>query len=126
MKIDHINIAAPWDLLLQVKEFYCTALQLADGPRPDFGIRGFWLYGDNKPILHLIESENHFPADKPCFIDHVAYEVTGLDAYIGRLEGLGVEFRVSHIPEYEISQVFCQDPCGIGVEANIKTPKLDA
>jgi len=121
MKIDHINIAAPWDLLLQVKEFYCTALQLEDGPRPDFGIRGFWLYGDDAPIVHLIESDNHFPADQPHFIDHVAYEVTALDAYIERLKGLGVEYSVNHIPEYEMSQVFCKDPCGIGVEANIKT-----
>jgi catechol-2,3-dioxygenase len=118
MKIDHVNIAAPWDLLLLVKDFYCNALELAKGPRPDFGVRGFWLYGGGKPIMHLIESDNHYAADKPHFIDHIAYEMEGLEDYTKRLEKLSVEFSVKHIPDFNISQVFCKDPCGNGVEAN--------
>jgi extradiol dioxygenase family protein len=118
MKIDHVNIAAPWTLLLDVKNFYCNALQLEEGPRPDFGVRGFWLYGGGKPILHLVESEAHYAADKPHYIDHVAYEMEELEAYTLRLEQLDVEFSVRHIPDFNISQVFCKDPCGNGVEAN--------
>lgn len=118
MRIDHINIAAPKLLLEKVRDFYCKALLLEDGPRPDFGIPGFWLYGGGKPILHLIESNNHYPAEKPHYLDHIAYEVEDLQGYTERLDQLGVEYSVNHIPDFSISQVFCRDPCGNGVEAN--------
>ena len=118
MRIDHINIAAPMPLLEKVRDFYCKAMLLEEGPRPDFGIPGFWLYGDGKPILHLIESNKHHRAAKPHYLDHVAFEVDDLRGYTERLDQLGVKYSVNHIPDYNISQVFCHDPCGNGVEAN--------
>jgi extradiol dioxygenase family protein len=118
MKIDHINIAAPMALLNEVRDFYCEALQLEEGPRPDFGIAGYWLYGDGNAIIHLIESDNHFPSEKQHYMDHVAFEVKGLQSYIDRLASMGVEYSVNDIPAFNISQVFCKDPCGNGVEAN--------
>jgi catechol 2,3-dioxygenase-like lactoylglutathione lyase family enzyme len=121
VRIDHINIAAPADLLASVRDFYCSALQLEDGPRPDFGVPGYWLYGGGKPIVHLLESDNHYAADKPHYLDHIAFEVTDFNAYIARLDAMAVEYSVNHIPDYGISQVFCKDPCGNGVEANIPT-----
>jgi catechol 2,3-dioxygenase-like lactoylglutathione lyase family enzyme len=125
MRIDHINIAAPMSLLDEVRKFYCTALQLEEGPRPDFGIRGYWLYGGGRPIVHLIESDDRHPAEKPPYLDHVAFEVTGLSAYMARLKSLGVEYSVNHIEDFNISQVFCKDPCGNGVEANFANEKAD-
>ena len=121
MRIDHINIAAPADLLASVRDFYCGVLELEDGPRPDFGVPGYWLYGDGKPIIHLMESDHHYPADKPYYLDHIAFEVLDFDGYIARLDALGVEYSIREIPTYGISQVFCKDPCGNGVEANIAT-----
>jgi len=118
VKIDHINIAAPYELLLQVKDFYCAALELEDGPRPDFGVRGFWLYGDGSPIIHLLESDAHFASEKQHYLDHVAFEAKDITAYVARLEAIDVEYTRSHRPEFNFSQVFCKDPCGNGVEAN--------
>lgn len=118
MKIDHINIAAPMPLLEKVKAFYCTALLLEDGPRPDFGIPGYWLYGEGRPILHLIESDNHYRPEKPQYLDHIAFQIDDLTAYTERLDELGVEYRLNHISDFNISQVFCHDPCGNGVEVN--------
>ena len=118
MHIDHINIAAPRDLLEQVRDFYCELLQLEDGPRPDFGIHGYWLYGDGKPIVHLLESPWHGDADGPYYLDHVAFAAKDVATYIGRLEAMGVPYSSNHIAELNTSQVFCKDPCGIGVEAN--------
>ncbi len=120
MKIDHINIAAPLALLDKARDFYCGALELEVGPRPDFGIPGYWLYGDGCPIVHLIESGNHHPAEKPYYLDHVAFEVQGLEAYTGRLDRLGVAYAVNHLPDFKLSQVFCEDPCGIRIEANFR------
>lgn len=124
MKIDHINIAAPKLLLEKVRDFYCKTLLLEEGPRPDFGIPGFWLYGDGKPILHLIESNNHYPTEKPHYLDHIAYEVEDLQGYTERLDQLGVAYTVNHIPDFSLSQVFCHDPCGNGVEANFSQGPL--
>jgi catechol 2,3-dioxygenase-like lactoylglutathione lyase family enzyme len=118
LRIDHINIAAPITLLDEVRQFYVTVLELEEGPRPDFGIPGYWLYGGGRPIVHLIESENHFATDRPHYLDHIAFEVHGLDGYKHRLDQLGIEYSVNHVPDFNISQVFCKDPCGNGVEAN--------
>lgn len=118
MRIDHINIAAPWDLLKQVRDFYCQALQLEEGPRPDFGIRGYWLYADGKPLVHLLESDAHGPAGQPYYLDHVAFEMQDLPAYSARLDNLGVSYDVRDFSQYGFRQVFCKDPCGNGVEAN--------
>ena len=118
MHIDHINIAAPRDLLEAVRDFYCAALQLEIGPRPDFGIPGYWLYGDGKPIIHLLESPGHGGADNPYYLDHVAFAMRDIAAYIARLDALGIDYSVNHLPDFGIAQVFCHDPCGIGVEAN--------
>lgn len=118
MKIDHINIAAPADLLEEVREFYCHILELEVGPRPDFGIPGYWLYGDGDPLIHLLESPNHGPAGQPYYLDHVAFGVEGMAAYIARLKERDIPHSVNHIEAFGIAQVFCHDPCGIGVEAN--------
>ena len=118
MNIDHINIAAPKALMDTVKAFYCTALQLEDGPRPDFGIPGYWLYGDGKPIIHLIESDNHGASDRPYYLDHVAFLMRDHQAYQQRLESLDVEYGTLYNDATNAMQIFCKDPCGIGVEAN--------
>ena len=120
MKIDHINIAAPLGLLEATRDFYCEALELEVGPRPDFGIPGYWLYGGGCAIIHLIESDAHHRAAAPHHLDHVAFEMHGLEAYKERLQRLGVSYSENHLPDFNISQVFCEDPCGIRVEANFR------
>ena len=120
MKIDHINIAAPLELMETVKDFYCSALQLSEGPRPDFGIPGYWLYGDGQPLVHLIQSDQHQKGEAPPHLDHVAFQLTGLEAYTGRLDDLGVDYSAFFNSGINATQVFCQDPCGVGVEALFK------
>ena len=120
MHIDHINIAAPLELMEQVREFYCAILELTVGPRPDFGIAGYWLYGDDKPIIHLIESANHQKSEAPYHLDHVAFAMTDRQAYIERLDAMDIHHSVLDLEDFGISQVFCHDPCGIGVEANFR------
>ena len=118
MRIDHINIAAPMDLLTKVRDFYCFALGLEEGPRPNFSFRGFWLYGEGKAIIHLVESDVHRAPETPPHLDHVAFQMTDIAAYIERLNTLSVEYNTKYIPDFNISQVFCYDPCGNGVEGN--------
>jgi len=124
MKIDHINIAAPMALLTEVRDFYCEVLGLEEGPRPEFSFRGYWLYGDGQPIVHLMESDQHHRSDRPQYLDHVAFRVEQLPAYIARLRARNVEYKLNYLPDFHISQVFCEDPCGNGVEANFPGERL--
>ncbi|MDX1735318.1 MAG: hypothetical protein R3228_13180, partial [Halioglobus sp.] len=105
MKLDHINIAAPAPLLEAAKDFYCNALQLQVGYRPDFGIPGYWLYGGDDPIVHLIESDNHGAGDTPYYLDHVAFALQGLPDFLARLDALGVQYGVIRNEELDLSQV---------------------
>jgi len=118
MHIDHINISAPPDLLAEVRDFYCDVLGLTVGPRPDISRPGYWLYSEGKPILHLIESRDHFPSQRQGYLDHYALKGKGLSGVIGKLESAGVHYRLSHLPDIGMSQVFCRDPAGIRVEIN--------
>jgi catechol 2,3-dioxygenase-like lactoylglutathione lyase family enzyme len=118
MHLDHINISAPAELLLKVRDFYCDLLGLAEGFRPTFGRNGYWLYSAGKPIVHLVESVEHHRNEKQGFFDHFALQATGLAGLIEKLDAAGVGYKMSHLPEINLSQVFCKDPSGTGVEIN--------
>lgn len=118
MQIDHINIKAPPALLEEVREFYCAVLGLKEGFRPDFQSAGFWLYADGNPIVHL-----SFGGEKPApsgagYLDHVAFQADGLEAFLSLLDGRGINYRCSFIPELGLTQVFFRDPAGTGLEVN--------
>ena len=126
MHIDHINIRAPADLLEQVRDFYCALLGLEEGFRPSFSSSGYWLYANDRPLVHLSlgrapsapaargETGNG-PRDG---LDHVAFRSSGVDGLRERLDGRGVPYRVSYVAELDLSQVFFTDPVGTGIEVN--------
>jgi len=118
MQLDHININAPPDLLVEVRDFYCDVLDLAEGFRPMFSRKGFWLYSEGKPIVHLMESLDHHRNEKQGYFDHFALRATGLTKLIAKLDAAGIGYKMSYLAETDLSQVFCKDPSGTGVEIN--------
>jgi catechol 2,3-dioxygenase-like lactoylglutathione lyase family enzyme len=116
MYIDHINIAAPSELLEEVKDFYCDVLGLTEGFRPNFSRDGYWLYSGEKALVHLIVSSGHHENEKQGYFDHFALRTTGLAKVLGRLDRFRIEYRTSHIAEIGLTQIFCKDPSGTGVE----------
>lgn len=118
MRIDHINIKAPEDVLERVRDFYCTLLGLEEGFRPALASRGHWLYGDERPIVHLSVSGGASEGPTRGTLDHVAFQSSGLDALRARLDRNGVAYRYSYVPELELSQLFFEDPTGTGIEVN--------
>jgi catechol 2,3-dioxygenase-like lactoylglutathione lyase family enzyme len=124
MHIDHINISAPPDLLRKVRDFYCKVIGLTEGFRPKFSKNGYWLYSEDKPIVHLVESLDHYPGEKQGYIDHFALQSSGLAALIEKLEATGTRYRMNYLPEVDMSQVFCKDPAGNGVELNFRNESL--
>jgi catechol 2,3-dioxygenase-like lactoylglutathione lyase family enzyme len=117
MRLDHINIRAPRELIDQVRRFYHDLLGLVEGPRPDFGSEGHWLYAGERALVHLSVSDNG-AGGQTGHLDHVAFQSSDLQALRARLESMGVGFRSNHIPELDMTQVFFTDPAGIGIEVN--------
>ncbi len=54
LSINHIQLVAEKDLVIQLKDFYCDVVGLTEGFRPAFERFGFWLYIGDKDVLHLI------------------------------------------------------------------------
>ena len=118
MQIDHINIAAPFELLEKVRDFYCAILDMKVGPRPDLRDRGFWLYSEDKPLVHLSERSERQAGHQPGHLDHIAFRSSGLGAMKDRLSNHGIEYRSGYISEFNMTQLFFRDPAGTGLEAN--------
>ena len=124
MRLDHINISAPLEVLEKEKAFFCKVLDLEVGPRPDFSRFGYWLYADGMALVHLTKSDNHFAYDKKPYLDHVAFQMEGLNAFVAHLQSLEVGFRTSFQKELAITQVFLTSPAGVGLEVSFKNETL--
>lgn len=118
MHLDHVNISAPAELLVEIRDFYCNLLGLTEGSRPMFSRKGFWLYSEGKPIIHLMESLEHHRNEKQGFFDHFALRATGLVKLIEKLDAADIKYKMKYLEETDLSQVFCKDPSGTGVEIN--------
>ena len=117
--IDHLNISGRPDLIARCRDFYVDVLGLAEGYRPPFSSRGFWLYAGDRPIVHLTESA---AANEGAALDHIAFACDGADELIERLQRSGVEYQVNRVPGTEQLQLFLRDPAGVGVELNFSPP----
>lgn len=122
--LHHINLRAPAELLVTLRDFYRDVLGLEAGPRPDFGSRGYWLYAGGHPVVHLSEQLPHEPPRSPVnpaaasTFDHTAFAGTDPTETAARLHALGVPFRESRSAQTGQHQFFLKDPAGNGVEIN--------
>lgn len=124
MKLHHINIRAPRELLEEEKTFFCKVLGLQQGKRPNFSTNGFWLYADDKAIVHLTESDTHFKNERQGFFDHVAFQTTNLKQLIQRLEEMKIEYSSAYLSEMKTTQIFLKAPSNTGIELNFKNEKI--
>lgn len=118
MNIEHINISAPLELIEKLKLFYCELFELKVGFRPSSSIKGYWLYFENNPIIHLAVSSNHFKNERQGYLDHIAFQRNGLKEFIGKLEQMQVPYTLDSFIEIGMTQVFFTDPSGLGLEVN--------
>ena len=122
--LHHINLRAPPDLLVTLRDFYRDVLGLEPGPRPDFGSPGYWLYAGGHPVVHLstqrADEAVRGPVNPaaPTTFDHTAFHGTDPTATAAHLRVLDVPFHESRSPVTGQHQFFFQDPAGNGVEIN--------
>ena len=120
IELNHYNLRAPLDLLDELRDFYCKALELNVGARPPFRNFGYWLYAGDRPLLHLSEAdagEEHLRHVCGTF-DHVAFTCRDFAGTRARLDRLGISYRLADVPATRQRQVFFDDPAGNGIELN--------
>jgi hypothetical protein len=92
------------------------------GPRPAViaaNIRGYWLYSNGAPIVHLIESSwyNAESTDKAAEdIDHTAFFMEDYDGFKQRLTDLQIRYSVMDLPDIGERRIFLHTPTGILLE----------
>jgi catechol 2,3-dioxygenase-like lactoylglutathione lyase family enzyme len=111
--LDHVQITVPRSAEEAARQFYCAVLGLPDIPKPE-PLRargGLWLQAGDRQI-HIGTEDG---ADRHATKAHVAYRVTGLDAWRERLtqEGIVVE---EAIPIPGCRRFEFRDPFGNRVE----------
>ncbi|MEM7252058.1 MAG: VOC family protein [Pseudomonadota bacterium] len=111
--LDHVNLRT--SSLKKMRHFYTEVLGLDDGPRPDFGFGGAWLYCGNRAAVHLVETR-HTPDATDVKLEHFAFRATDVRATIARLENHGVDYKILSRPHMGVLQVNVWDPDGNHIE----------
>ncbi len=119
LSINHIQLVAEKDLVLKLRDFYCDVVGLTEGFRPPFERFGFWLYIEDKDVLHLITpKEGDGRSLQKSSFDHVAFKTANYEAVLKKLKSLNISFEEKPVPGIEAHQIFLNDPAGNRVELN--------
>lgn len=111
--LDHFNIAPANEE--ETVRFYVEVVGLRVGPRPDFGVPGYWLYAGDRAVLHTLvdPSRSTGPTGR---MDHIAFWATGLAEMVDRLQRLGIPFKLRTVDVAGMHQLFLNDPDGVTLE----------
>ncbi len=114
--------------LEETKDFYLKFLGMKDGYRPPFPFPGHWLYIGDTAIVHMAnfraDVDEKYYSDQRIGetststgpVDHIAFNATGLDAFVDRFEKAGIAMDRRTVPEDGTHQIFIKDPNDIVVE----------
>ncbi|MGI9152493.1 MAG: VOC family protein, partial [Rubrivivax sp.] len=91
--------------------YYCGLLGLVEGPRPDLGFPGAWLYppGGAQAVLHIYW-DRPAPATATGVIDHMAFTATDLRAVKARFDERGLRYDLRRQAGAGTWQLFSFDP----------------
>ncbi len=105
--------------------FYTGLLGLRDGPRPDLGFPGAWLYLGDAAIVHVV-GDAAPERLRAGVIDHVAFTATGLSDVLATLAAHGVAHTCRQQVGTGAWQVFFFDPNGARVELDFAAGEVSA
>jgi catechol 2,3-dioxygenase-like lactoylglutathione lyase family enzyme len=115
--IDHVTLRST-DLARTLRFYQLLGMQ--HGPRPAFGIPGFWLYVAGQPAVHVLET----PLEgRGGAIDHVAFEACGRAVLSALLDAAAVPFELVALPDGSALQMFLRDPDGARIELVFRQPE---
>jgi len=104
-------------------EFYTRFVGLVDGPRPDLGFPGAWMYAGDDAILHIIGGKPRSEL-RAGVIDHMAFTAQGLSDTIATLAAYGIEHTCRQQAGTGLWQVFFFDPNGARVELDFAASEV--
>lgn len=123
--LDHINIVTTD--VPRAATFYGDLLGLTSDPRISMNTeKAAWLCDvEGRPIVHLNSLSLTRPMDRPFEpgaetgpIHHVAFNCTGYDEMIARLEARGAAFECNEVAKVGLRQIFTRDPDNVLLELN--------
>ena len=116
--INHYNWRADEKTIEVLKEFYIEIVGLKLGHRPPFKNGGYWLYANQKDVLHLSFSKNGIvnELNVNSTFDHMAFTCQDENMYIDLLTKKNIKFSIREVPEIGTRQIFFKDPAGNGIE----------
>jgi len=114
------------------KNFYCDALGLTVGFRPELEFPGYWIYLGDTPAVHIADHQTYIEWTKAVGIpissgppgtgalDHIAFNAENFDAVKSALEEKGYRISCNILAEIRLKQIFLADPNGLGIELNFR------
>lgn len=115
--LQHLNIRCVD--INRSRDFY-TALGLQEGERPPFASRGYWMYLNDDPVVHLVQKKDGEQSQGPGTgeLDHVAFAADDLETFRRHLRDGNIPFREAIVPRDKSIQLFVRDPDGVQLELN--------
>src|SRR5210317_1290247 len=116
--INHYNLRAAPEIIEKLKNFYIEIVGLKLGHRPPFKNGGYWLYANDKDVLHLSFSKNDITNELhvSSTFDHMAFTAENEMDYINVLKENNIDYIIREVPEIGTRQIFFKDPAGNGIE----------
>ena len=128
-RMEHLAIRT--DNLKPTVDFYTKVVGLREGPRPEFGFPGHWLYLGDTAVIHLIYFDHDadgskfdgimgrrdkYADDGTGAVDHIAFRAKDIAGMKRKFQELRIPVKENHIPDFNLSQLFIEDPNGVTVE----------
>ena len=112
--------------LEESRAFYRDVLGFRPIPRPPFPFEGAWLYNYGIQIHLIAAGDDSAPDDAEVRTrtDHVAFHVPDTAVVQQLLEKRGITYRIQHVPQTDVTQLFFQDPAGTHIEIGTYPPVL--
>lgn len=116
----------------RTRDFYRDALGMTVGFRPELEFAGYWLYLGDTPCIHIADWDQYevwtahvgIPFSKKASgtgpVDHIAFNATGYDEMLERLQRLGIEPARNSLDDIGLRQLFLHDPNGVAIELNFR------
>jgi glyoxylase I family protein len=120
MHIDHTTLRTLE--LEKTKDFLIRVFDLQPGERPAViaaNIPGYWLYYQDKPLIHLIRSSFYYKNTNDTSaeaIDHTAFFLEDFEAFREKLIDLKIHYSLMELPDIGERRIFLHTPTGILLE----------
>lgn len=118
MHFDHATIVT--SDIDGIRRFFNEVVGLDTGPRPPFSVDGYWLYLDNRPVIHVTRATRPAQLGPTApRIDHIAFRINThceWGALIERLTRWHIPYSLSEVPLSNELQLFVSIAPGVAVE----------